>query len=194
YVRAELVTDLSYFSLLKPLSDVVIFHLLGDHLDAVGRTHSCNIRKPWCEECAKCAYVWISCLAYLPPEVVLPLFRSNLLDNPANEVWFRQMLGLEDYTPFECVGQADEARLAFELARCRGVTGRAMTIFEREVPPIDVDEIIARRCGVDPAHSAMPHKIAERVMPLLLNAGQRAHDRLLHQALTHRADHAMLAV
>jgi hypothetical protein len=194
YVRAELVTDLSYFSVLKPLSDVVIFHLLGDHLDAVGRTHSCNIRKPWCEECAKCAYVWISCLAYLPPDVVEPLFCGHLLDNPANELWFRQMLGLEDHTPFECVGQADEARLAFELCRRRGVTGRAMDIFEREVPPVDVDEIIARRCHVDPTHSAMPREFAEKIMPLLLEAGRSARDRLTSQTLDFYVNEVALAV
>jgi hypothetical protein len=120
--------------LIKPLYDVGIFCLLGDHPDGIPQTHSCNVQKPWCETCAKCAYICLNYMAYLPREVVAPIFRSNLLDTPQNEIWFRQMLGLEAHSPFECVGQIEEARLAFELCRRQGVTGRAMDIFTQEVP------------------------------------------------------------
>src|SRR5215211_6371460 len=170
YIRSELIEDVSYFSVLKPLYDVAIFALLTEHEDAVARTHSCNLRKPWCEECAKCAYVWINYMAYLSPDVVLPMFRTNLLDNPTNELAFRQMLGLEDHTPFECVGQVDEARLAFELCRRRGLRGQAMEIFEREVPAVDVAEILERRGCVDLSNSGIPAEIRIRLDPLLLNA------------------------
>ena len=43
------------------------------------------------------------------------------------------MLGLADHTPFECIGQIDEARLAFELLRRRGVTGAAMQMYEDRI-------------------------------------------------------------
>jgi hypothetical protein len=176
YVQQELVTDLAYFSILKPLSDVVIFSLLGDHVDAVARTHSCNRKKPWCEECPKCAYVWLNLRAYLPPDALGGMFRSDPLDNPANDVWFRQMLGLAEHTPFECVGQVDEARLAFELCRRRGMQGRAMEMFAREVPPVDVAATLARLTAVDPLHCAMPAGIGEKVLPLLVDAGRRARE------------------
>ena len=38
-------------------------------------------------------------------------------DDPVNLLAYRQMLGLEDHTPFECISQVDETRLAFLLAR-----------------------------------------------------------------------------
>ena len=120
----ELVAGLSYSSVLKPVHDVLIFRALAESLDAVPATHSCNVAKPWCLSCAKCAYVWLGYQAFLPAATNRATFGDrNLLDDPANQLWFEQMLGLADHTPFECIGQIDEARLAFELLRRRGVTG-----------------------------------------------------------------------
>ncbi len=66
YIRMNLVVNCDYFSILKPVYDVLIFNLLDQDLDAVLHTHSCNIQKPWCGRCPKCAYVWINYMAYLP--------------------------------------------------------------------------------------------------------------------------------
>ncbi len=54
------------------------------------------------------------------------------------------MLGLEAHTPFECIGQIDEVRLAFELCKRKGLKGAAMQVFEREVPPVDVPALLER--------------------------------------------------
>ena len=81
YVDAELLPGTSYASLLKPAHDVLIFTALRESLAAVPATHSCNIDKPWCRRCAKCAYVWINYRAYLPAGVVTATFGDeNLLD------------------------------------------------------------------------------------------------------------------
>ena len=40
YIRQHLISGLTYFSLLKPIHDVVIFSLLNDDRPAVARTHS----------------------------------------------------------------------------------------------------------------------------------------------------------
>ena len=115
YINRYLVREFSYFSLLKPLTDVIIFNLLERDLDLIDHMHSCNIDKPWCKQCAKCAYVWLNLKAYLPSQQIDAIFGANLFDFPENEKWFRQMLGLEDHTPFECIGQIPEARLALEI-------------------------------------------------------------------------------
>ena len=81
YIRRELVADLCYYSVLNPVTDVLIFNLLRQHLDMVGGTHSCNNAKPWCCECPKCAYVWVNYMAWLPREIVDQMFDGrNLLD------------------------------------------------------------------------------------------------------------------
>jgi len=168
YLRGHLVADASYSSLLKPLWDVGIFRLLGRWTEAVPATHSCNVDKPWCLACPKCAYVWIQCVAFLPEPVVRATFGDpNLADEARNLLAFRQMLGLEEHTPFECVGLVDEARLAFALARRRGLRGLAVEAFEREVAPIDVEAEIARLSEIDDGYAALPEEISSRLFPLL---------------------------
>lgn len=150
YLRTHLVDNCHYFSPVKAVHDPLIFTLLAAEPDAIPFTHSCNVEKPWCGRCAKCAYVWLGYSAYLAPEIVTRTFRGhgNLLDHPDNQVWFRQLLGLADHTPFECVGGIDETRLAFELCRRRGLRGQAMNMFEREIPPIDIAPLLDRYLGV----------------------------------------------
>jgi hypothetical protein len=167
YLGQHLVSNLRYYSLLKPIQDVLIFNLLRADLEAVRAAHSCNIKKPWCCQCAKCAYVWINYCAYLPLSTVDEIFGRNLLDIPANQIWFRQMLGLEEHTPFECVGEVEEALLAFELCRRKGLTGTAMETFQHEVAPVDVDVLLEQYLRVDESHHRIPTEVARRVLPLM---------------------------
>jgi len=60
YVRKHLVSNLSYFSILKAIYDVLIFNLVRADVELLKYAHSCNIEKPWCKKCPKCAYVWLS--------------------------------------------------------------------------------------------------------------------------------------
>jgi hypothetical protein len=123
YVRRELVANLTMFHLLRPIYDINVFSLLRRDLDAVPSTHSCAQQKPWCCRCAKCLYVWMSYVAWLPPETVTATFDVNLFNLPENRIILRKMLGLESYKPTDCVGTVSEARLAFAMCRARGVAG-----------------------------------------------------------------------
>jgi hypothetical protein len=170
YIQNQFVTNSHYFSLLKPIYDVVIFNLLRPNLDSVRFTHSCNIAKPWCKKCAKCAYVWLNYMAYLPVSFVNQMFEVNLLDLPENQLWFRQMLGLEKHTPFECIGQINESRLAFELCRRKGLTGKAMTMFIEEVKDFNIYATVEDYLTVNHAYSSMPINIANKIFPQLTAA------------------------
>ncbi|MEZ0368446.1 MAG: hypothetical protein ACAI44_05085, partial [Candidatus Sericytochromatia bacterium] len=180
YIQQELISGFTYFSLLKPLYDVVIFSLLQQDLDAVPATHSCNLAKPWCRRCPKCAYVWLNFMAYLPTGLIDGIFAENLLDLEENQLAYRQMIGLEAHTPFECIGQIPEARLAFELARRKGLDGRAMAAW-RELPPQNWDAVLAHYCRVVAEDAPMPAAVAERVLPLMERAAAAARDRLKAQ-------------
>lgn len=179
YINVHFVTNTHYFSPLKPIYDVVIFHLLGQSLAGVPRTHSCNLEKPWCKKCAKCAYVWLNYQAYLPTDLVDAMFGVNLFDLPENEIWFRQMLGLAEHTPFECIGQVEEARLAFELCRRKGLTGKAMDIYTREVRDFDPRAAVERLATVDAAYPAFPEPWAERLFARLNHAAASTRETLL---------------
>jgi hypothetical protein len=172
HVERELVAGLTYSSVLKPVHDVLIFRALAESSAAVPATHSCNVAKPWCLQCAKCAYVWLGYRAFLPPDVCDATFGSrNLLDDPANLSSYEQLLGLASHTPFECVGQVDEARLFFELLRQRGHTGAAMRMYEARVGPIDAAAAYARLIEVAPSHHAMPPHLAVAALPVLERMG-----------------------
>jgi hypothetical protein len=125
YIQEHLVPEFTYFSILKPIHDPVIFNRLRRFGDDVAFTHSCNVDKPWCGRCAKCAYVFLNYAAYLPREVVERTFPRNLLDVPGNAGVFRQLCGLESRLPFECVGAAEESRLAAAVCVRKGYAGTA---------------------------------------------------------------------
>lgn len=173
YIQTVLVEHARYFSVLQPVFDPVIFSLLADDIDAVPSTHSCNVAKPWCERCPKCAYVYLGYLAWLPVETVRGMFRSHLFDTPANVAHYRAMLGLTDHTPFECIGQVDEVRLFFEMCHRKGVGGAAMDVYRAAVPALDWRPIAARHCAV--GSDALPDGFAG-VLPGLQAAAARARD------------------
>jgi hypothetical protein len=169
YINAELILDLNYFSLLRPIYDTVIFGLLNKDSNALKDTHSCNLGKPWCERCAKCAYVYLACMAYLPAEQVQSTFQNNLFDLPENQIWYRELLGLEKHKAFECVGEIEEVRLAFEICRRKGVKGKALKMFEEEVQQ-DYGVIAEKYTDVNSTYSEIPQSIAEKILPQMKEA------------------------
>lgn len=163
YVGSHLAPGIEYFSVLQPVNDALVFGALRHAGERIALAHSCNVAKPWCMRCAKCAYVWICYKAWLPWQQVDAVFGgTNLCDVDENQVWFRQMLGLEDHTPFECIGQIDEVRLAFTMARARGLRGRAMAYLD-DVGTVDVAAILDRYLAVGDAHR-IPVGLAPRIL------------------------------
>jgi hypothetical protein len=181
YLQRALVANLRYFSVLQPVHDEVIFELLTRDAELAALTHSCNLKKPWCGACAKCAYVWLQFAAHLPPAVVQATFGADLGERADNERWFREMLGLAEHTPFECVGSAPEARLALTVARSRGFNGARLASYAAAVGPVDIAGIAAPLVRVGAQHG-MPAHVAAGVMPQLASAASAAADRLARHA------------
>lgn len=174
YINEELVSGIGYFSLLRPIYDATIFGLLQKDSHALKDTHSCNISKPWCERCAKCAYVYLACMAYLPEKVVRETFQNNLFDLPENQIWYRELLGLEKHKAFECVGEIEEVRLAFEICRRKGVKGKAIEMFAREFPELDCKAIAEKYTDVNYNNPEIPSAIAKQILPQMEEAASSA--------------------
>lgn len=89
------------------------------------------------------------------------------------------MIGLAEHTPFECIGEIDEARLALALTAARGRRARAVELFRREGGRLDLDSVIDRYATV---HRSAPHGIpagvARRVLPLMDQAELTARARI----------------
>lgn len=164
YVSEEIIENLVIGSILKPIHDVLIFSLLKKDAAKIKYTHSCNIQKPWCMKCPKCAYVWLNYMAYLPVDFVNNVFHKNLFDTPENQIWFRQLLGLEKHTPFECVGQPSEAKIAFELCRRKGLTGLAMEMYVQAFPNPDFRHFLPDLLSVDEEHTALPEDVMKEAV------------------------------
>jgi len=175
YVRAELLADVRYFSVLQPIHDEVIFELLSRDAELAPRTHSCNVRKPWCGTCPKCVYVWLQMSAHLPPAIVRATFGEDLGEKPENERWLRELVGVSGHTPFECVGSVPEARLA--LALVPRPLGPRMQRLADEVGAIDVPALARPLVTVGREHG-MPAHVAAAIMPQLEAAAAAARARL----------------
>ncbi len=166
YISSHLLSGFNIYSVLKPLSDVAIFNLASFEEEALLHAHSCNVRKPWCKRCPKCAYVWLNYRAYMPPGFADRVFGENLADVPENLIWFRQLIGREAHTPFECVGQPEEARLAFEICRRTGLTGLAMREFEAAQFKHDYAQLLSAYLQRDSsAAQNIPRPVFEAIKP-----------------------------
>jgi hypothetical protein len=127
--------------------------------------------------------VWLQFAAHLPLAVVDKTFGENLGERAVNQLHVRQLVGLAEHTPFECVGSADEARLALALARDRGVLGPRLTAVTDELGAIDIAALARSFVELAPAHG-MPEHVAAAVMPLLEEAARAAKQRLVSGSAT----------
>ncbi len=184
YLRRHVVTNVSMFHILRPIHDIGVFTLLHRNLAAVPATHSCAQLKPWCCRCAKCIYVWMNYVAWLPEQVVADTFRRsagagsgsddrwggvNLFELTENRTLLRKMLGLESYKPTDCVGTVSEARLAFLMCRRKGVSGSIAD--DIDLTPFEDEEAAAFDRYARPAAvgTTFPAVIAAVVEPQLAN-------------------------
>ena len=123
HVHSHVAADLDYFSLLRPFSELAVTRAFAKsgaaYFDAFS---SCNRNfrilgpKPadrWCGHCPKCHFVFLALAPFLPKPRLLQIFGRNLLDDESQAPGFDALIEYRDHKPFECVGEASEARAAF---------------------------------------------------------------------------------
>ena len=113
--------DFRYFSLLRPLSELAIaflFSKIGKY-DAVftscNKAFKLDERKRldrWCADCDKCRFVFLALAPFMEKERLVRVFGTDMLNDPAQIAGYRQLLGLDAFKPFECVGEIEESALA----------------------------------------------------------------------------------
>ena len=133
FIQANLLSNFIYFSILQPIYDCRIFKHLTKYPEVLPKIHSCNLQKSWCKKCPKCAYVWLGLMAAFEPDSVNAVFGSNLFDDDDLLPTFKAMVGLSEHTPFECIGEIDESRLAMKNCLEKGLSGKALEMFKYEV-------------------------------------------------------------
>jgi len=133
FIRNHLISNFNYFSLFKPIYDFRIFQKVSQYPEALPDMHSCNIYKPWCKKCPKCAYVWLGYLAFFDTEAVNKVFKTNPFDDPDLFHFYKQLVGANDHKSFECVGNIEESRFYMKKCIDKGLKGNALRMFEQEI-------------------------------------------------------------
>lgn len=121
YVQDHVATDLNYYSLLRPLSELAVARQFTrtDHYDQ--HFSSCNRNfhimgeRPvnrWCGVCPKCHFVFLALAPFMSKPRLVSIFGRNLLDDEAQVGGYDALLEFQDHKPFECVGEGKESRAA----------------------------------------------------------------------------------
>lgn len=127
YIGSILDTDIRYFSLLRPLSELQIAYLFSKYTKYHKAFRSCNAGSKqgiWCCNCPKCLFVYIILSPFLDEEQMVGIFGENLLASERNEKYFRELTGLDENKPFECVGTRSEVVMSLKKYLAKG--GRAL--------------------------------------------------------------------
>ena len=150
------IAPIDYFSMLRPLSELHIALLFTEKPDHILYTTSCNAnwkilktspspsggggqgeRAAFCGLCPKCAFVFALYSAFLDLDVLEKIFGKNMYDDESLIPLYKQLIGMEGFKPFECVGTPEETKAAFLLALDRdGLDAYpVMKMFSEEVLP-----------------------------------------------------------
>ena len=120
WVRRYIASDLAVFSLLRRDRELAIcqeFAKLESFHDVFS---SCNRNfhldgprtKRWCGQCPKCHFVFLGLAPFMTPAKLRAIFGADLLTDVGQLEGFHALLDLDGNKPFECVGEAEEARAA----------------------------------------------------------------------------------
>lgn len=145
YVKTYITPDVSYFSLLRPFSEVAIAKRFATYPQYFPIFSSCNknfriVEKTdirWCGECPKCAFTFLLLAAFLPKSVVVTVFGQNLLAKERLLMTYKELLGVSKMKPFDCVGTPAEVKIAFYLTLQKGEYNEdvVMKMFKNDVLP-----------------------------------------------------------
>jgi UDP-N-acetyl-alpha-D-muramoyl-L-alanyl-L-glutamate epimerase len=115
YTRTSISSDYSYFSMLRPLSELQIASLFSGMPEFFQHFKSCNVGSKtdtWCGSCPKCLFTYIILSPFLEPDTLAGIFGHNLLDDPSMESILNELDGTTEIKPFECIGTVDEVNVA----------------------------------------------------------------------------------
>ncbi len=124
-IQQYIAPDLHCFSLLRPFSELAIVQKFAQLDQYFAVFSSCNrnfhlagsqnLQHHWCGACPKCAFVFLCLAPFISKAALLEIFQQDLLQQTTLYDLFESLLGIQGQKPFECVGEADECRLALQL-------------------------------------------------------------------------------
>ena len=123
-IRQRVSPGIEYFSLLRPLSECAIARLFSEMTEYHTVFSSCNrnfhqdgshIKGRWCCECPKCRFAALALAPFMSAVQLIAIQAADLLDQENQLTGFKELCGLGENKPFECVGSISESRAAMKF-------------------------------------------------------------------------------
>jgi hypothetical protein len=133
-VKQFVSPDITYFSLLRPFSEIAITRRFAEMTGFHEVFSSCNrnfhqdgshITGRWCQDCPKCRFTALALAPFISPGQLFAIQGADLLNQENQLQGFKALCGLGEHKPFECVGSIAESRAAMRfLANDPGWQGK----------------------------------------------------------------------
>ncbi len=118
YVATYISDDFNYFSFLRPMNELQIAMIFALNVRYYPVFKSCNVGSKtdiWCGHCPKCLFAWIILSPFIPINELIHIFGKNLYEDAGMIGYLKELTGIDEVKPFECVGTMDEVNAALQL-------------------------------------------------------------------------------
>lgn len=115
YVKTYLNSEIEYFSFLRPLSEYQIASIFSKFPHFFKVFRSCNAgskTNSWCGKCPKCLFSYIILSPFIEKNELVSIFDKDLFEDQELLPYFKELIGVSEVKPFECVGTVDEVNVA----------------------------------------------------------------------------------
>lgn len=172
---------ISYFSLLRPYSELAVGRAVAGLTEYHDVFQSCNVNfrfdgtgpHRWCGNCPKCRFVFLMMAPFVDRDALVAIFGADLLADPVQIGGYEALIDTGERRPFECIGEPAEIMAAFTLLgpgwRDAAVVAELLPRARRGVAGVDVDALFA----ASPDH-AVPGPYLEAIDRLMSAAAARA--------------------
>jgi hypothetical protein len=167
YVNREILPDVTYFSILRPLYEIQIAKLFAAHPKYFKSFRSCNMGRPfeyWCLACPKCAFILLALAPHLNSSQLITVFGANLFAFPHIRELITALCS-NPIRPPECVGTHSESLVALWMARKKHPRDRFIaSLCERCCDGMDMNALERQHMGWIHRPHSIPSALAPNVM------------------------------
>ncbi len=124
FAQKYLLKNFTYFSMLRPLSELDIagrfakltkYHQVFTSCNKAFKLDKEKRLERWCGDCDKCRFVFLALAPFMKKQALIDAVGKNILSDENQLGGFEELLGLANHKPFECVGELEECAVAFYL-------------------------------------------------------------------------------
>jgi hypothetical protein len=167
YVQAEILPDVSYFSILRPLYEIQIAKLFAGLPKYFASFRSCNSGHRadyWCLRCPKCAFILLALAPHLSERELVSVFGANAFAFPEIRRWIVKLCS-KGVRPFECVGTRSESLVALWMSRGKHPNDRFIqSLYDECCDGRNMTELEERHMGRIHRSHSIPPELTEPVM------------------------------